>query len=671
MAPLPPRPPPQRAGIGAGGQVPPQYGGPPPQQQFQSPPNMGGYGGPPPAGGMMMPPNGAPPPPHMMNMGMGAGSPSGPPPPMMMGGGQGQLPAGPMPSSAGGVPAHTTLFIGTISAGVSDMWLHQLLQACGQLRSLKRVNASFGFAEFVDPESVLRALAVLTGQELPPQGAANVDNPAAKKKLTVRADEKTRQFLDKYEQERVQTDSDESMEQTARASVESILAQMADPANSHMAEAKPSYDVPSHLKDLPPEELPEEHRGSVLSEIDKFRQASAAREEEKKRMERIQKMEKMRPAGAGDPGAANGRGDSSMGGPNDKQSYLRPVDFVGASSSQQHYRDEERNLGPDERDEREEARRKEREKEETARAGAESERRYLNHERQRLSHWERELGKERAEEARREKEASHLGKILSEWDQEKEEAQDMFYADRSRWRRMRASLRDRENKADEEDAKLEEEEKEQARIEAERFLERQAKEMAELAEQQRAAGILVPGATTHAPLKLNKIAALDGASNAGPGPGLAAPTTGVLGEAEDEDEEGRKRRSRLAKIELDDDISKQQREDALRQEKRTKLEEGLPSDQNELLALVPKWDHIDELAVERSYRKLLDEGITESVGEPVPDMVDELVKKLRNRPTSRDLVNIIEPVLEEEAPPLVAKLWRIVIADTYSAADGL
>lgn len=483
------------------------------------------------------------------------------------------------------------------------------------------------------------------------------------------------------------------MEQTARASVESILAQMADPANSHMAEAKPSYDVPSHLKDLPPEELPEEHRGSVLSEIDKFRQASAAREEEKKRMERIQKMEKMRPGGAGDPGAANGRGDSSMGGPNDKQSYLRPVNFVGASSSsQQHYRDEEQNLGPDERDDREEARRKEREKEESARAGAESERRYLNHERQRLSHWERELGKERAEEARREKEASHLGKILSEWDQEKEEAQDMFYADRSRWRRMRASLRDRENKADEEDAKLEEEEKEQARIEAERFLERQAKEMAELAEQQRAAGILVPGATTHAPLKLTKIATLDGASNAGPGPGLAAPTTGVLGEAEDEDEEGRKRRSRLAKIELDDDISKQQREDALRQEKRTKLEEGLPSDQNELLALVPKWDHIDELAVERSYRKLLDEGITESVGEPVPDMVDELVKKLRNRPTSKDLVNIIEPVsasslelrstpslirmgslqvLEEEAPPLVAKLWRIVIADTYSAADGL
>lgn len=530
-------------------------------------------------------------------------------------------------------------------------FFHFSRQACGQLRSLKRVNASFGFAEFVDPESVLRALAVLSGQELPPQGASNVDNPAAKKKLTVRADEKTRNFLDKYEQERVQTDSDESMEQAARASVESILAQMADPANAQTAEVKPSYDVPSHLKDLPPEELPEEHRGSVLSEIDKFRQASAAREEEKKRMERIQKMERMRPAPGGggeQAGYANGRGESSsMGGPQDRQSYLRPVNFVGGSSSssqQQYHREEEQNLRPDERDEREEQRRKEREKEEIARTGAESERKYLNHERQRLSHWERELGKERAEEARREKEASHLDKILSEWDQEREEAQDMFYADRSRWRRMRASLRDRESKADEEDARLEEEEKERARREAERFLEEQEREMAKLAEQQRAAGILVQGATAHAPLKLNKVATLEGTSNAGAGTGLAAPTTGVLGEAEDEDEEGRKRRSRLAKIELDDDDTKQQREDALRQEKRAKLEEGLPSSQEDLLAMLPKWDHIDELAVERSYRKLLDEGITESVGEPVPDMVDELVKTLRARPTSDDLINIIEPV---------------------------
>jgi RNA-binding protein 25 len=79
-------------------------------------------------------------------------------------------------------------------------------QSCGPLRSFKRVNASFGFAEYADPDSVLRALAVLSGQELPALGAANQDNPNAKKKLTVKADAKTRSFLDQYEQEKQKTE---------------------------------------------------------------------------------------------------------------------------------------------------------------------------------------------------------------------------------------------------------------------------------------------------------------------------------------------------------------------------------------------------------------------------------------------------------------------------------
>lgn len=43
----------------------------------------------------------------------------------------GGMPVGPMPASAGGVPAHTTLFVGNISAGVTDPWLHSLLGVSG------------------------------------------------------------------------------------------------------------------------------------------------------------------------------------------------------------------------------------------------------------------------------------------------------------------------------------------------------------------------------------------------------------------------------------------------------------------------------------------------------------------------------------------------------------
>lgn len=80
------------------------------------------------------------------------------------------------------------------------------LQSCGPLRSFKRVNASFGFAEFADPDSVLRALAVLSGRELPALGAENQDKPGARKSLNVKADGKTRSFLDQYEQEKEKTE---------------------------------------------------------------------------------------------------------------------------------------------------------------------------------------------------------------------------------------------------------------------------------------------------------------------------------------------------------------------------------------------------------------------------------------------------------------------------------
>jgi RNA-binding protein 25 len=77
---------------------------------------------------------------------------------------------------------------------------------------LKRVNASFGFADYADPDSVLRALAVLSGKELPPLGAENQDNPDARKKLTVKADAKTRTFLDQYEQEKERTEVSDIIE---------------------------------------------------------------------------------------------------------------------------------------------------------------------------------------------------------------------------------------------------------------------------------------------------------------------------------------------------------------------------------------------------------------------------------------------------------------------------
>jgi hypothetical protein len=51
------------------------------------------------------------------------------PPPMMNG-----MPGASSPSSAGGVVAHTTLFVGNISAGVTDQWLHNLLNVSEEIK---------------------------------------------------------------------------------------------------------------------------------------------------------------------------------------------------------------------------------------------------------------------------------------------------------------------------------------------------------------------------------------------------------------------------------------------------------------------------------------------------------------------------------------------------------
>jgi RNA-binding protein 25 len=59
----------------------------------------------------------------------------------------------------------------------------------------------FGFAEFTDPDGALRAMQLLNGVELPA-----LEDGCVNKKLLVKADEKTRHFLDAYAAQKMKTD---------------------------------------------------------------------------------------------------------------------------------------------------------------------------------------------------------------------------------------------------------------------------------------------------------------------------------------------------------------------------------------------------------------------------------------------------------------------------------
>jgi hypothetical protein len=91
----------------------------------------------------------------------------------------------------------TTAYLGNVPISLSDDLLEPLLRACGPLRRWKRplnptgfLPKPFGFAEFSGADGLLRCSRVLTGLPL-----------AADLRVTVKLDEKTTEYLDKFQVE--------------------------------------------------------------------------------------------------------------------------------------------------------------------------------------------------------------------------------------------------------------------------------------------------------------------------------------------------------------------------------------------------------------------------------------------------------------------------------------
>lgn len=593
-------------------------------------------------------------------------------------------------SGAAGSPGPevaTTLFVGSISPGISDTWLTQLLEACGHMRSLKRASKAFAFAEYADPDSVLRAISVLNGRQLPSMGA-DVSAPA--KKLLVKADEKTKRFLEQYEQNRLTHADDTRAETYAISTVDNIVRQMQDPNAVVEADpTRPGYTVPDHLKDLPPEELPEESRGTVLSEIEHFRQAAAARDAESRRkeaeLERQRASERARIVGTQSSSSSSIRNGAMEDGP---QSYRRPVEFQTSSRSQevQVHRD------PEEQDEIDWRRKQDANAARKQADAAEAERSYSVKERQRLARWEREADRQQADRDRSERDAVALLRKWEDWRDETATKRELFYTDRKRWRQFRASAREREEELDEQDRKAEAQEIVRAREESERFLAQQAEDMARLTEQQRASGVLVPaeGGGSLAPLKLtfsHKQTASDGqATHNNVNGASTAPITSVLGELDEDERE--KRASRIKQISLTVEPSEEEL-----QVKRQNIANSLPQDPAALFQQTPQWTHIDADAIDGQYRQWVDVEIEDSLGEKVEELVSVVIEALHAHKTAHDLIEAVEPVsslssaisrsvrlmlcacrvfflqvLDDEAEVLVAKLWRMLLIDSLAAS---
>ncbi|KAI9566278.1 hypothetical protein HD554DRAFT_2119014 [Boletus coccyginus] len=564
----------------------------------------------------------------------------------------------------------TSLFVGSISGGITDGFLNQMLSACGPVKSFKRLITpankpqGFGFAEYEDPDSAIRCLTLLQGIELPA-----LEDGCANKKLLIKADEKTKLFLDAYSAQKMKTDTDEAMTQQAKAKVNGLVEEInrtsQDAANNGLLD-KEKYVIPPHLHDLQEADLPETQRGLVISEIAQFRERAAKREREKVRevRESIPNLLTTVPSGPkwGKPQSQQpsqstpGKGQQTQGkGP---QSYSKPVGFVkaedaGAATGSL----DERSKGPKSDEEMERDRKDARRRDEEV-SFKDRERRYEPRERARIAGLERSIARQNAIKEAEERDRVEMQARLDVWDDD--ESDELFYVDRARWRQSRARRVTAEEAADAESRAYEEREAENLRIESEKFLARQMEDMQALAEEQRKAGMLLDDG---APVKLNmSIAPAPVKAEAAPKDSKAA----VFGQEEEEEEDIKKRKVPLVKL----DFSAAEGEKA--KERLQTIKESVPHDKETLFKAKVRWDGLNDSMVDRKFEPLVKRLMVKYLGElEDDDLIMFVLEHLKDHKSPQKLVDGLEPVLEEEAQEFAVNVWRQVIFESMAYGEGI
>ncbi|KAI0629778.1 hypothetical protein C8Q77DRAFT_1064858 [Trametes polyzona] len=565
-------------------------------------------------------------------------------------------------------PKAVTLFIGSISGGITDGFLNEILNACGQINSFKRLITpankpqGFGFAEFQDPDGALRAMALLNGVELPA-----LEDGCVNKKLLVKADERTKTFLDAYQAQKMRTDADDELLRQAKARVDALLSDI----NKKSAEAasnglidREKYVIPPHLHDLQEADLPETQRGLVMTEIAQFRERAAKREREKMRDVR-EAMPNVLAAPSGPkvrewgkpqlPGQAESPTGKGFG--KGAQGYSKPVGFVKAEDgSATPGSDRQSSVRPTKTDEELEAERREARRRDEENSYKDRERRYEPRERNRIQALERAITRERVMKEAEERDRAEMRARLDVWDDD--ESDELFYTDRQRWRAVRARRLATEQAADEESRLYEEREAENLRRESEAFLARQMDEMQALQEEQRKAGMLLDDG---APVKLGvSLAAATKKTDNAPKEKAA-----VFGQDEEEEEAIQKRKVPLPKLDLAESGEKAK-------ERLEKIRGEVPRDKETLFKGKVRWDGLSDVMIDRKLEPLVKREMTKYLGElEDDDLIMFVLEHLKDHKGPQKLVEGLEPVLEEEAAEFVISIWRQIIFESMAYSEGL
>jgi len=165
-----------------------------------------------------------------------------------------------------------TVFVGSITDRVSDILIKLILSKCGTVNVWKRVQGTngklqaFGFCDYADPESALRAIRILHDFEM------------GDKKLVVKADAKAQEKLNEYVKgKNPEASADDDVDEDTKKEDDRIRDEISallkenDSDLDKDAEQKKKGATDGCKDELDDMELEEEKRAIVNREIDRFR----------------------------------------------------------------------------------------------------------------------------------------------------------------------------------------------------------------------------------------------------------------------------------------------------------------------------------------------------------------------------------------------------------------
>ena len=545
------------------------------------------------------------------------------------------------------------IFVSHIPADLSDGWVEKMVQSVGRLKEWRRASDGkgrlrpFGFAIYEEPESTKRAMSLLTELELP---ELNGSVP----KLIFNIDEQAQVYLDQEEeaQPNKNPSHDRNVLISSKNFLRQVLADMADPEKRRKlkdtaAETRAKQEaadeegggpstVTSTIKPEELAEIPADSRTQLIKEIAEFRERSAKRERDRQRKEeemidqRQKELGLKNAASAVQAGkdlaaakvksAAKGSGSSKR----DSMEFVpaaKPPAAVLVSEE-----DEEDGLD----DERREAKKQEKRLQDQQDAFVKREKKWMAREVTRSHAIQREIAKDKMDEARIQGDRETMAKILANYDDdyERDQNSNLFYRDRALWARQRAQDRAQEAKLDEDD-RIEELRESDTRDPAERLIE----EAAQAALLQRTSGA-TPLEPSAAPIRLT----LGGIKRPEPEP-VKKLAPEILEDAEDEEDTSSGRRQRLL-VPLDDDVEEEMDDETLQR----RIVESIPSDKERLWGIQIKWDLLDDDILLNKIKTFATNKIIEYLGVQENDLIDFVVEHIKAHKGADELVKELEMV---------------------------